>query len=125
MTRFLHRLGQRCAARPLLVIVIWLLVAGAVTGLSLTVGGRYTAHERLPGTEVERGQDVLARGFPAAAAETADVVVHTSAPDRLAGLVATVTARVEALPHVATVSADPSALAADGTAQRLRVSYDR
>jgi len=125
MTRLLHRLGRRCAARPLLVIGVWLVVAGAVTGLSLTVGGRYTAHERLPGTEVERGLDVLERGFPAAAAETADVVVHTSAPDRLAGLVAAVTARVSALPHVAAVSSGGVGIAADGTTERLQVRYDR
>jgi RND superfamily putative drug exporter len=125
MTRLLHRLGRRCAARPLLVIGVWLVVAGAVTGLSLTVGGHYSAHERLPGTEVERGQDVLARGFPAAAAETADVVLHTSSPARLAGLVAAVTARVSALPHVAAVTADPDGRSADGTTQRLRVGYDR
>ena len=125
MTRLLHRLGQRCAARPLLVIGAWLVVAGIVTGLSLAVGGRYAAHDHLPGTEVGRGQDVLARAFPAAAAETADVVVHTAPPDRLAGLVATVTARVRALPHVAAVSADPAAIAVDGSTERLRVSYDR
>jgi RND superfamily putative drug exporter len=125
MTRLLHRLGRRCAARPLLVIGVWLVVAGAVTGLSLTVGGHYSAHERLPGTEVERGQDVLARGFPAAAAETADVVVHTASPARLPGLVAAVTARVSALPHVAAVTTDPADRSADGTTQRLRVGYDR
>src|SRR5205823_1624670 len=62
--------------------------------------------------------------FPAAAAETADIVVHTSAPAQLGGLVATVTARVSALPHVVAVSADPSDLAHDGAAQRLRVTYD-
>ncbi len=124
MTRLLHRLGRRCAARPLLVVGIWLVVAGAVTGLSLTVGGRYSAHERLPGTEVERGQDVLARAFPAAAAETADVVVHVSAPDRLAGVVAAVASRVTALPHVAAITTDPSDLSADGTTRRLRVTYD-
>ena len=125
MTRVLHRLGRRCAARPLLVIAIWLVVAGAVTGLSLTGGGHYTAHERLPGTEVERGQDVLSRAFPGAAVETADVVVHTSAPSRLTGLVAAVTARVSALPHVAAVTSDPSDRSADGTTRRLRVGYDR
>ena len=125
MTRLLHRLGERCAARPLLVIGVWLVVAGAVTGLSLAVGGRYTAHERLPGTEVERGQDVLARAFPAAAAETADVVVHAAAPARLPALVSAVTARISALPHVAGVSADPQDRSADGTTQQLGVAYDR
>jgi RND superfamily putative drug exporter len=78
MTSLLARVGRRCAARPLLVIGIWLVVAGAITGLSLTAGGKYTQHERLPGTEVERGIDELDRSFPAAAAETADLVVHTS-----------------------------------------------
>ena len=125
MTRVLHRLGRHCASRPLLVIAIWLVVAGAVTGLSLTVGGHYSAHERLPGTEVERGQDVLSRAFPAAAVETADVVVHVPAPAQLPGLVAAVSARVSALPHVAAVTTDPSDRSADGTAQRLRVGYDR
>jgi RND superfamily putative drug exporter len=125
MSSLLHRLGRRCAARPLLVIGVWLVVAAAVTGLSFAVGGRYTAHERLPGTEVERGQDALARGFPAAAAETADVVVHTSAPAQLPALVHDVTARVSALPHVAAVSSDPSDRSADGSTERLRVGYDR
>jgi putative drug exporter of the RND superfamily len=124
MTSLLARIGRRCAARPLLVIGVWLVVAGAITALSLTVGGRYSQHERLPGTEVERGLDVLSKSFPAAAAETADVVVHTSAADRLTGLVSAVTTRVSALPHVAAVSSDPSDLSADGTTRRLRISYD-
>jgi putative drug exporter of the RND superfamily len=125
MTRVLHRLGQRCAARPLLVIGIWLVVVGAVTGLSLAAGGRYATHDRLPGTEVQHGQDVLARAFPAAAAETADVVVHASAPDRLADVVAAVTSQVTALPHVAAVTTQPADVSADGTTRRLRVTYDR
>jgi RND superfamily putative drug exporter len=124
MTRALHRLGRSCAARPLLVIGAWLVVAGLVTGLSFAVGGRYSQHERLPGTEVERGIDVLDRSFPAAAAETADLVVHAPTPAALGPVVAAVTGRVSALPHVAAVSSDPTDLAPDGTARRLRVRYD-
>src|SRR4051794_11594091 len=124
MNRSLHRLGERCAARPLLVIGIWLVVAGAVTGLSLAVGGHYTKHERLPGTEVERGIDVLSRSFPAAAAESAEVVVRAPTASALGGVVAAVTARVSALPHVAAVSSGAADLAADGTARRLRITYD-
>jgi RND superfamily putative drug exporter len=121
--RLLHRLGQRCAARPLTVIATWLILAAAITGLSLTVGGHYSQHERLPGTEVERGLDVLRAHFPSAAWETADVAVQAGRAADLPVAVAAVRAKVSALPHVADVSSSAGDLSADGTTQRLHVSY--
>lgn len=125
MTWRLRRLGDWCAAHPLRVIAAWLVVAAAVTSLSIAYGGTYTQHERLPGTEVERGLDVLSAHFPAAAGETADVVLHDRLGRRLdPDALAAVQAAIVRLPHVVAGSVGEPVRSRDGTTVRLSIAYD-
>src|SRR4051794_22728091 len=80
MTRWLRSLGSRCAARPLVVVVSWLVVAAVVTLVSLTLGGDYSHSSTLPGTEVQTAEALLARHLPAASHEIAVLVVEVTDP---------------------------------------------
>ena len=123
MSQLLRRLGASCAAHPLRVIAGWLAAAGVVTALSLTIGGTYTQHEKLPGTPVEAGLDKLTKHFPLAAGESADVVLHAldGQAATLARALAVVRRDISALPHVASVS---PATSDDGATAWLSVHYD-
>src|SRR5438445_6136590 len=98
MTRWLRSLGSRCAARPLVVVVSWLLVAAVVTVVSMTLGGPYTHSSTLPGTQVQTAEGLLARHLPSASHETADVVVQGTDPATARAATARVVAAVGRLP---------------------------
>jgi RND superfamily putative drug exporter len=123
MSQLLRRLGNACAAHPLRVIAAWVAAAGIATALSLTIGGTYTQHEKLPGTQVQAGLDELTAHFPAAAGESADVVLHArdGRAATLAPILTDARQAIGALPHVASVSPQ---LSPDGTTAWLQVHYD-
>src|SRR4051794_40409977 len=122
MTRWLRSLGSRCAARPLVVVVSWLVVAAVVTLVSLTLGGDYSHSSTLPGTEVQTAEELLARHLPAASHESADVVVQGTDPAGARAATAVVLARVSQLPQVA--SAPPAVRgSADEATSLVRVEY--
>src|SRR5947209_3985521 len=122
MTRWLRSLGSRCAARPLVVVVSWLLVAIVVTVVSMTLGGDYTHSSTLPGTQVQTAETLLARHLPSASHETADVVVQAADPRGARSATAAVAAAVVHLPKV--VSGPPLVRwSADGATSLVRVEY--
>jgi len=122
MTRWLRSLGSRCAARPLVVVVSWLLVAVVVTVVSMTLGGDYTHSSTLPGTQVQTAETLLARHLPTASHETADVVVQAADPRGARSATAAVAAAVVHLPNV--VSGPPLVRwSADGATSLVRVEY--
>src|SRR4051794_16485465 len=122
MTRWLRSLGSRCAARPMVVVVSWLVVAAAVTMVSLTLGGDYSHSSTLPGTEVQTAEELLARHLPSASHESADVVVQGSDPAGARTATAGVLSAVSRLPYVA--SAPPVVRwSADGATSLVRVEY--
>src|SRR3954463_6060715 len=122
MTRWLRSLGSRCAARPIVVVVSWLVVAAVVTVVSLTLGGDYSHSSTLPGTEVQTAEELLARHLPSASHESADVVVQGTDPAQARAATAGVLTAVSRLPYVA---AAPPAVrwSADGATSLVRVEY--
>jgi RND superfamily putative drug exporter len=124
MTRWLRSLGARCSARPLVVVVVWLVVAVGVTVLSLTVGGRYSRSSTLPGTEVGRAEALLAAHLPASVHESADVAVHAPDPATVRRSVDAVTRRIVQLPHVVRSPAPTVTWSADRTTALIFVQYD-
>src|SRR3954463_3655099 len=106
MTRWLRSLGSRCAARPIVVVVSWLVVATVVTLVSLTLGGDYSHSSTLPGTEVQTAEELLARHLPPASHESADAGAQGTAPPGARTATAGVLAAVSRLPNVA--SAPPA-----------------
>jgi RND superfamily putative drug exporter len=119
----LRALGGRCADHPFVVIVSWLVVTVGTTLLALTVGGDYSKTSTLPGTEVQAAEELLARTMPAAALETADIVVHATDPAATAAAVPAVTRAVAVLPHVVPSSA-PVRWSADRRTALVPVQYD-
>jgi RND superfamily putative drug exporter len=64
MSKFLYRFGRASAARPWRVIGAWLLVAVVVFLLNGAVGGPTRDDFSVPGTEAQRGVDLLDERFP-------------------------------------------------------------
>src|SRR5436305_13478111 len=111
MTRWLRSLGSRCAARPMVVVVSWLIVAAVVTLVSLTLGGDYSHSSTLPGTEVQTAEELLARHLPSASPESADVVVqHPDPRDARAATAGGLTSAARP-PHAAAAPPGPPASA--------------
>jgi RND superfamily putative drug exporter len=108
------------------VIGAWLVVAIGATVLSFAVGGTYSQHQRLPGTQVEAGLDVLTAHFPLAAAETADVLLHArdGRPASLAAVLPVVRRDVAELRHVLPASVEQVRISSDRTTAWLQVHYD-
>ena len=123
MTRWLRLLGGRCAARPFVVIAVWVGIAVGLTVLSLTVGGDYTHSSTLPGTEVERAEQALAAHLPEASHESAEVLVHAATPAAASGATSAVQQRIAALPQVGSVVV--TRWSADRTTGWLHVTYDQ
>ncbi len=59
MSKFLYRWGRRAAQHPWRMIGVWLIVAATVFGLNATIGGDLSDDFSVPGTEAQRGVDVL------------------------------------------------------------------
>jgi len=64
MSRFLYRWGRRAAQHPWRMITVWLIIAATVFGLNAAIGGDVSDDFSVPGTEAQRGVDVLDEQFP-------------------------------------------------------------
>jgi putative drug exporter of the RND superfamily len=105
-------------------LVLWLLVAAAVTIVSQVVGSEYRDDHSLPGTESARVAEALAEQAPQRSGDTVQVVLEGDLRDaeaerRVAGLAAD----LAALPHV-DAAQDRATLAEDGRIGLLTVTLD-
>ncbi|TQJ48946.1 MMPL family transporter [Phycicoccus sp. SLBN-51] len=123
MSRLLYRLGHGAAAHPWRTLSAWLLIAAAVVGLSVAVGGTPQDDYNVPEARAQVGIEMLRDHLPGAGNTFARVVVHDrqgEAPspqvlDDLAG-------RLRAMPHVVQVS--PPRVSGDGDTALVGVTYD-
>ncbi len=132
MSMFLYRLGRAAALHPWRMIGAWLVIAVAVLGLQVTVGGETSDDFRIPGTEAQRGADLLTDRFPSEGGVSGRVVFADpdgDVTDRSArtAIEATLAELTEG-PHVLGVS-DPfdpanAAVSADGSVAFASVHYD-
>ena len=76
LSRFLYRLGRRCAAHPFRTMGAWLVLAVAIFGLSSTVGGDPVNDYRVPGVESQHALDTLKARFPEFSGASGRVVFH-------------------------------------------------
>ena len=74
MSKILYRWGYAAARRPWRMIGAWLLVAVAVFALQASVGGETSDDFTIPGTEAQRGIDLLDERFPSAGGVSGRVV---------------------------------------------------
>ncbi|MGW0910052.1 MMPL family transporter [Streptomyces sp. NPDC002853] len=131
MSTFLYRLGRLSFRRRKLVALVWLgLLAAAITG-AVTLSGPTSEEFRVPGTESQKANDLLAERFPQAAADgaTARVVFAappgeklTDGPEARAAIDETV-ATLKRAPDVAKVDYASDLVSKDGRITFAQVSY--
>ncbi|MGW7065651.1 MMPL family transporter [Streptomyces sp. NPDC054855] len=131
MSTFLYRLGRLSFRRRKLVALVWLgLLVAAVTG-AVTLSGPTSEEFRVPGTESQKANDLLAERFPQAAADgaTARVVFAappgeklTDGPEARAAIDETV-ATLKRAPDVAKVDYASDLVSKDGRITFAQVSY--
>ena len=104
MANLLYKLGQFSARRAWLVIVAWVLILAATSGLMLTFGGKLSTTMSLPGTPSQLVIDDLKKSFPEATNGSGEVVLHKTNGKAFTaaekGLIADLLAEVEALSSV-------------------------
>src|SRR5690606_8433199 len=132
MSTILYRWGRTAASRPWRMIAAWLAVAAAVFALQATVGGELSDDFAIPGTEAQRGIDMLADRFPSEGGASGRVVFadpdgDVTDPDARAAIEATL-AEIARDPHVLAITdpfdpANPS-ISADGRITFATVRYD-
>jgi RND superfamily putative drug exporter len=131
MSSILYRWGRAAARHPWRMIGVWLVVAVAVLGLQASVGGETSDDWTIPGTEAQRGADVLDQSFPTEGGLAGRVVFADPDGDvtdaNAQAAIAETLAAIEAGPNVLAIS-DPfdpaqSAVSADGRVAFATVRY--
>ncbi len=126
-----ERWPRTAARRPWPVLIGTLIVMVALGMLFARFGGRYTDNFTLPGTESQRLMDLLDERFPAAAGDTATIVVRAPAgvdDPEVRMEIESLVAAVNALPDVLGATSPyerPGAISADGTIARMTVQYEK
>ncbi|WP_190121072.1 MMPL family transporter [Streptomyces inusitatus] len=130
----LRRTGEWCARHAVVVIVLWLAALAGLQVLHHSYGGEYSDDFALPGTQSQKGLDVLTEHAPAAAGHSAQIVLHDGAHPLTdaAGQIAAVTGNLQKLPDVLSAQnplSVPSApgvgpLSADGRTAYITVRFD-
>ncbi|MFI9099477.1 MMPL family transporter [Streptomyces fildesensis] len=132
----LRRLGEWCARRFVVVIIVWLVALAGLHVLQNTFGGTYSDDFSLPGTQSNTGQQVLQKNAPASSGTAGQVVMH-DAKGPLTGVTDQINQAVAALqkvPHVTSVvnplpasaSSPPTgAISKDGTIGYITVRFDK
>ncbi|WP_329171797.1 MMPL family transporter [Streptomyces decoyicus] len=75
----LRRIGEWCARRCVLVIVLWLVALVGLQVLQRTYGGDYSDDFALPGVQSTQGREVLKEHEPKAGGYSSQVVLHDTA----------------------------------------------
>jgi len=122
MSRLLYLIGAGAARHPWRVLVGWFLAAIAVTALASAFGGTMQDSFKIPGSDTQRTNDMLADRFPAMSGTTARVVAHNDAGAIDLADLDPVRDALGAMPSVSGVT--PPALSPDGETAVLSVQYD-
>jgi len=129
---FLERWARFAHRHHWKVVGAWLLILVALIGGASVAGGAYQDSFRLPGSESQRGFDLLAERFPARSGDSADLVFEAAGGVRQPA----VQARIEklltdaaALPGVVGVESpfgdQPGMISQDGTIARASVVFEK
>ncbi|MGI5261066.1 MMPL family transporter [Streptomyces angustmyceticus] len=110
----LRSLGEWCARRCVLVIVLWLVALAGLQVLQRAYGGDYSDDFALPGVQSSRGRDVLQRHEPKAGGYSSQVVLHDTGKP-LTGFRGQIDGAVTALGKLPEVLSVQNPLPAPGT----------
>jgi putative drug exporter of the RND superfamily len=103
MSILLYRLGLLIGRHRLLVVAAWVLLVAVVAGGASLIGDRYDDSFSIPGTDSQKGQDLLAQRFGQTGTSgqvlfTADKGKITDSTD--SGQVGKLVKAIDAVPHV-------------------------
>lgn len=129
----LGRLARFCYSRRKLVLWTWIVALVVISVASQVVGAKYANKFGAGNSETARAQALLAKEFPAASGDIAQVVVHTQDPLTNPGVAAdvgTLATALQALPHVSSVispltPAGQAQVSRDGLTSFLSVQFDK
>ena len=127
------KLTRWTMAHRWIVVIVWVIVTGALFGVSLTVGTRQSNNFSLPNTDSQRAIDLLHNRFPSQAGDTDQIVFHTRAgkltDPSARSIIVPLLARIAHLPHVAGVvspyQAGAGAVSKTGTIGFATVEFDQ
>jgi RND superfamily putative drug exporter len=129
--RAMTRVGRFCTGRPWWVLGAWVVLAATVVVLVAGFGRPTEEDATIPGSDAQRGRDLLAEHFPGSGDATGSVIVRSPGArvddPRYADALTTAAHRVGRVPHVVAVTGpDPAAgsLSADGRTGYLTVQFD-
>ncbi|MGZ4762527.1 MAG: MMPL family transporter [Ilumatobacteraceae bacterium] len=74
MSKILYKWGRSAARHPWRMLFAWLVVVIAVVGLKGSIGGNVSDNFKIPGTEAQRGLDLLNARFPSQGGSSGQVV---------------------------------------------------
>ncbi len=131
MSKILYRWGRSAAVHPWRVLFAWLVVVIAVVGLKGSIGGSTSDSFKIPGTESQKGIDLLNDRFPSQGGSSGQVVFADpdgDVTDAVArGAIGQTLSQIADDPHVVSVSDpfDPNAgsVSADGRIAYATVRY--
>ncbi|HEV7709889.1 MAG TPA: MMPL family transporter [Asanoa sp.] len=131
MHAFLARLGRWCARRHWIVIAAWVvLLVGLVVGNNRW-GGDYVNDYTVPGSQSEKGTNVIASEFPGQTTFVGQLVFQAPAGSTVQAQQAAVdqsVANTATLPHVVSATSpfasNPPTVSPDGTIAYGNVDYD-
>ena len=113
------------------VILAWLAGVAAIGTVAFTAGGEFGSDFRLPGSESQRGVDLLQERFPARAGDNADLVFQAPGGfdnPEIQSRIEALAAEIEAIPGVAAVETpyeNPAFVSETGTIARGVVRWDQ
>ncbi|MEO6988657.1 MAG: MMPL family transporter [Aquihabitans sp.] len=131
MSRWLYKLGRFAAARRVLVVAGWLVVAVLLIAVDRGSGGGTVDNFEVPGVESQHAIELMKERFPERAGATAMVVFHTPTgavtdPDASEGIEATVE-EMRGLDHVLSITeplASPRSISPDKDTAFSAVQFD-
>jgi RND superfamily putative drug exporter len=107
MTGALYGLARFCARYRFVVLIVWLVGAFALVGVSHQLGDHTNDNLSLPGTNSQNATDTLSKSFPDQANGTSPIVLHVSSgkltDSKYSGAVNQAAADVAKAPDVASV----------------------
>ncbi|AVZ73520.1 transporter [Streptomyces lunaelactis] len=139
----LRRLGEWCARRCVIVLVLWLVALAGLQVLHRTYGGEYSDDFSLSDVQSTEGLDVLKEHEPSAGGYSSQIVLHDTAKPLtdLGSQMSTVVGNLQKLPDVISVQnplpppgstppAQPSGqnvgpLSTDGSTAYITISFSK
>ena len=120
----LGRLGAFCGRHPVWVVAAWLVLLVLALGGRHAVAPTFSDRISLPGSQSDRGADLLKTSEPGAAAPNGKVVLHVGSGTVAAHqhAVDETVGNLKAMPHVEAVSGETTS--SDGRTAYTTVSFD-